>query len=688
MAKGFIFVGGVIGILNHCNILLSNTMLNSFEKLAIHQQKLVYQNKKTILDTPNNQPADKSSNRLLPTLTTDKELQGTDGAKDLNVQQVLKDLGTGVRQQLPSGVEFPKSSNILSVIPPAQSETKNSVQLKKSSFSNILIPHYFIRQKAATTLLLPGTPSYLTRLLSSQQFPTLQQFFSILKEPALPIMPVAPLLDSSKDTEVPHRRDLILHDLNPTTFASNPVSNDQAKDLDLDNNSVPLAKANDDAPGTNEITERVVTSEEEANVATEDAQEEANVAEKEAEVVVALNAVAPEEAKEEAKVAPEEINKIPDSQSEESNFAPNISTENNLPNNFALEIPAPSNEQVDDVIKALPQEQIDQIVEEARSQELKVLEELKTFYRTLREELKNPPQKHDDFHKQKRELIVKNIDNILQDIKRSEKNINDGISVNRHKALIKDDPFSTKQKLHDIDQQRKTREQELDKFYTIELKIHLNYNEKELDQVDAFVKESGKDIKHIAHTRNDDMRRKFFSSIVDHTISFAKYNINWAPAAYNLTWAVGSYIIMGIVVDTIAQGAKSISNSYKVGIKISDNIKKISGQGDEKQTANLFTRSIATLSGIIGGGATMIIMPPIMLTFTGTKNVLYTPVGIYKNYQSYKKNEDGTTKNWAKSRTQLKSERTLEKNRVHKVKEQKKFAETVQSQKPVSSNIR
>ena len=84
----------------------------------------------------------------------------------------------------------------------------------------------------------------------------------------------------------------------------------------------------------------------------------------------------------------------------------------------------------------------------------------------------------------------------------------------------------------------------------------------------------------------------------------------------------------------------------------------------------------------------MIIMTPIMMTFTGIKDVLYTPVGIYKQYQSYKIDKDGNTKNWAKSRTQLKSERTLEKNRVHKVKEQKKFAKTVQSQKPVPSNIR
>lgn len=344
------------------------------------------------------------------------------------------------------------------------------------------------------------------------------------------------------------------------------------------------------------------------------------------------------------------------------------------------EDPAPSNEQVDNVIKELPQDQIAQIVEKAKTLELKVLGNLKTLYTELKEELKNPPQKSDNSYLNKRLLIIKNIDNILKDIEKSEKNIGLGISVNRHKALVSENRFKHKRNLDSINTDRQRRSEELKILRDLPDIPQINYSELELGKIEKFVQKSGKDLKQVANTRNDDIRRKFFSSFIDHTISFAKYNVNWAPAAYNLLWAVGEYVVMGIVVDTIKQGAHSIKNSYGIGTGISNWIKAAPDKDDKAKTANLFTRSIATLSGIIGGWAAMTIMTPIILVFTGGKDVLYTPVGIYKNYQSYKKDKDGSTKNWAKSRAILKSERTTRKNEAHTTKEQKKFAETVKSQ--------
>ena len=480
MAKGLIFVGGVFGIWDRNHILLSNTMLCHFAKVAVPQQKLNYTTKKSILPPPDTYSAKEPGNTL------------------------------------------PGS-------PLTQSAATDYAQLSGSSFSNIGSPLYFVRSKVATTLLFPGTPIYLTHLLSSQQLPTLPQPFLILKEPTS----------------------------NNSILVSNPGSNDHVKDLDL-HNSAPSRDVNDDAPGTNEITERVVTSEEKVKVAEkeeevivalvqspteaipeEETKEETEVAEKEEEVIVALvqsptEAIPEEETKEETEVAEKEVklvqspteaaektqdqnfhnqelstvvttdnaeinnlegfsseyeitnetvsiveeidqppeaqinsqNKITSPQAGDNELPSESPTESNLPNNFAPEMPAPSNEQVNNVIQVLTQDQIDQIVQEAKAQELEVLNNLKTFYTELKKELENPPQKLDNSHRTKRELIVKNINNILKDIEKSEKNIDLGISLNRHKALVTENSFNTKKKLNDINAARQLRSEELKKYIT------------------------------------------------------------------------------------------------------------------------------------------------------------------------------------------------------------------------------
>lgn len=87
----------------------------------------------------------------------------------------------------------------------------------------------------------------------------------------------------------------------------------------------------------------------------------------------------------------------------------------------------------------------------------------------------------------------------------------------------------------------------------------------------------------------------------------------------------------------------------------------------------LLTKVTATLIGIIGSG-TQAIMAPIRIALTTTSNIAYTPIGIYKNYQSYKKDDKGNVKNWAKSTAIIRQELTAKR----KEKAQASFAQTVQ----------
>ncbi|MCP5369863.1 MAG: hypothetical protein H6909_04165 [Rickettsiaceae bacterium] len=80
----------------------------------------------------------------------------------------------------------------------------------------------------------------------------------------------------------------------------------------------------------------------------------------------------------------------------------------------------------------------------------------------------------------------------------------------------------------------------------------------------------------------------------------------------------------------------------------------------------LLTKVASTLIGIIGS-STQAIMAPIRIALTTTSNIAYTPVGIYKNYQSYKKDDKGNVKNWAKSADTIRKElATLRTEKIHR----------------------
>ena len=95
--------------------------------------------------------------------------------------------------------------------------------------------------------------------------------------------------------------------------------------------------------------------------------------------------------------------------------------------------------------------------------------------------------------------------------------------------------------------------------------------------------------------------------------------------------------------------------------------------------STVLTKVVSTLTGIIAS-STQAIMAPIRIALTTTSNIAYTPVGIYKNYQSNKKDDKGNVKNWAKSAATIREELTTRR----KDKAQASFARNVQKEKSQS----
>lgn len=212
-------------------------------------------------------------------------------------------------------------------------------------------------------------------------------------------------------------------------------------------------------------------------------------------------------------------------------------------------------ELIDNSSKTLSPEVKLKIILSAKEAELDIVNNAIDLYKQIQKNLRIPDTNLKISDKKVNAQLSQYIDIILKDIQKSQENINNGISYQRHTTLTND---SILQSVKDIEEKRTTRIKETQKQYA----KPFDYTKTERDDLTQFLLQSVQVWNSIANIKNEDDRSKWYNKLSDNITNLTSTSKNTLYQAGHIMLSITQYGILDVVGKTLQNGVKGFSSGF------------------------------------------------------------------------------------------------------------------------------